>query len=78
MPTYRNFCIENGYICKNNQLKLTAEVLYRFISGNDDFVEHHKGIDDVMIEQQVSKRLVDGQVIIIRGNKQYTLLGQSL
>ena len=35
-------------------------------------------IDDVMIEQQVSKRLVDGQVIIIRGNKQYTLLGQSL
>lgn len=35
-------------------------------------------IDDVTIEQQVSKRLVDGQVIIIRGNKQYTLLGQSL
>jgi DNA polymerase III alpha subunit (gram-positive type) len=53
MPTYRNFCIENGYICKNNQLKLTAEVLYRFISKDNDFVESHTGLEDVEIEVQI-------------------------
>ena len=53
MPTYRNFCIENDYICKNNQLKFTAEVLYRFISKDLDFVESHTGLEDVEIEVQI-------------------------
>lgn len=53
MPTYRKFCIENNYICKNNQLKLTAEVLYRFISKDETFVESHTGLEDVEIEVQI-------------------------
>jgi hypothetical protein len=53
MPTYRKFCIENGYITKNHQLRFTAEILYRFISGNNDFVESHTGLEDVMIEKEI-------------------------
>ena len=53
MPTYRRYCEENGYICKNNQLKLTAEVLYRFISKDETFVESHTGLEDVEIEVQI-------------------------
>ena len=52
-PTYKAYCERNGFITKSGKPKLTAEVLYRFISGNDDFVEHHKGIDDVMIEKEI-------------------------
>ncbi len=52
-PTYRAYCERNGFTCKNGQPKLTAEILYRFISGEDDFVEHHKGIDDVLIEKEI-------------------------
>ena len=53
MPTYKGFCIENGYMTKNNQVRLTAEILYRFISGDNEFKEEHKGLDDVMIEKEI-------------------------
>lgn len=53
MPTYRNFCIENGYITKNNQLRMTAEILYRFISKDNDFIESHTGLEDVLIEKEI-------------------------
>lgn len=53
MPTYRKFCIENGYMTKNNQLRFTAEILYRFISKDNDFNESHTGLEDVMIEKEI-------------------------
>ena len=53
MPTYRKYCEENDYICKNGQLKMTAEVLYRFISGKEEFEEEHTGLADVMIEKEI-------------------------
>lgn len=53
MPTYRRWCVENGYLTKNNQPRLTAEIIYRFISGDEDFEEEHKGLDDCMIEKEI-------------------------
>lgn len=53
MPTYRAFCEENGYLTKNGQLRLTAEIIYRFITKDNDFVEHHTGLEDVMIEKEI-------------------------
>lgn len=52
-PTYKNYCEKRGFLTANGKPKLTAEVLYRFISGEDDFVENHKGIDDVEIEKEI-------------------------
>lgn len=53
MPTYRKFCEENGYTLKNGQPRKTAEIAYRFISGNHDFAEEHTGLADVMIEKEI-------------------------
>lgn len=53
MPTYRKFCKENGYLTKNGQVRLTAEILYRFISKEINFVESHTGLEDVLIEAQI-------------------------
>lgn len=53
MPTYRKFCEENGYITKNGQLRFTAEIIYRFISKDNDFIESHTGLEDVMIEKEI-------------------------
>lgn len=53
MPTYRKFCEENGYLTKNGQLRFTAEILFRFISKNNDFEESHTGLEDVMIEKEI-------------------------
>ena len=57
MPTYRRFCEENGFMTKHKtpQPQFTAEVLYRFISGNVDFIEEHTGLEDVLIETEILK-----------------------
>ena len=51
--SYRRFCEENGYICKNGQLRKTAEILYRYIAQDEDFEEEHKAMEDVDIECQI-------------------------
>lgn len=55
MKTYKKFCSNNGYMTKHKipQERLTAEILYRFISGNNDFEEAHTGLEDVEIETQI-------------------------
>lgn len=53
MPTYRKFCQENGYLTKDGQLRFTAEILYRFISKDNTFVEKHTGLEDVLIEKEI-------------------------
>ena len=51
--SYREFCVENGYLTQYGQNRYTAEVIYRFLTGNTNFEEVHKGIDDVMIEKDI-------------------------
>ena len=50
---YRVWCEQNGYITKNNQCRFSAEVLYRYITGNNNFIESHTGLEDVMIEKDI-------------------------
>ena len=50
---YDSFCYENGYVTKRGCKRFTAEILYRFLSGNNDFVESHTGLEDVMIEKEI-------------------------
>ena len=52
-PTYKKFCTENGYVLKNGACRLTAEILYRYISGDNTFEEKHTGIEDVLIEKEI-------------------------
>lgn len=53
MPTYKKFCIENNYLTKNGQLRFTAEILNRFISKDNEFIEAHTGLQDVLIEKNI-------------------------
>lgn len=53
MPTYKRFCENNGYLNKQGKPRATAEILYRFISRDNDFVESHTGLEDVMIEKVI-------------------------
>lgn len=52
-PTYVKWCKKNGYVCANGQVRKTAEILYRYISGEADFTEKHTGLEDVLIETQI-------------------------
>ena len=55
MPTYVRFCEENGFMTshKTPRPKTSAEVLYRFITNDVDFIESHTGLEDVMIEKEI-------------------------
>ena len=50
---YDNFCWENGYLTKRGCKRFTAEILYRFLTGQNDFIESHTGLEDVMIEKEI-------------------------
>ena len=50
---YKAYCKENGFVCKNGAPRYTAEVLYRYISGNQEFNEAHTALADVMIEKEI-------------------------
>lgn len=52
---YEKFCNDNDYMTKHKKprVRLTAEILYRYISGNDDFIESHTGLEDVKIESKI-------------------------
>lgn len=51
--SYKNWCRKNGYVTKGNRPQATAEVLYKYITGNYDFKESHTGLEDVMIEKEI-------------------------
>lgn len=53
--SYIRFCEENGYMTKhkNPKPRATAEILYRYITGNNDFEESHTALEDVLIEKDI-------------------------
>lgn len=52
-PTYQRWCNANGYCMKNGKPRATAEILYRYITQNTDFIEDHTGLEDVLIEKEI-------------------------
>lgn len=50
---YDNFCYNNNYVTKRGCKRYTAEILYRFFTGDNDFVESHTGLEDVSIEKVI-------------------------
>lgn len=47
---YQKWARHNGLVSPSGNLKTNAEVVYRYITGQNDFEEEHKGLDDVRIE----------------------------
>lgn len=54
---YIKFCEENGYMTKHRtpRPQMKAEVLYRYIINDTDFVEEHRAIYDARIESEILK-----------------------
>ena len=49
---YIKFCKENDFMV-NHRPRLTAEILYRYLTNNLEFEEAHTGLEDVMIEKEI-------------------------
>lgn len=47
---YTKFCKDNGFISDSGNVQTSAEVCYRYLTKNPDFIESHTGLEDVEIE----------------------------
>ena len=54
-PEYIEFCKANGYMTEQATPKprKSAEVLWRYLSGDNNFQESHTGLEDVKIEARI-------------------------
>ena len=52
---YYQFCEDNDYMTnhKTPRPRYTAEVLWRYFSGDNEFIEAHTGLADVEIESKI-------------------------
>lgn len=57
--TYIRFAEKNGFESEKGNLLTNAEVCYRYIKKEIDFVESHTGLEDVKIEIEIMKKCFD-------------------
>lgn len=50
---YIKWCVQNGYISDKDNPRTSAEVCFRYITGQTDFVEEHTGGRDAEIEAAI-------------------------
>ena len=60
-PQYVAWCKENGYMTnhKKPRPRLTAEILYRYITQDKEFKESHTGLKDVTIEREIFRKCME-------------------
>lgn len=51
------FCFENDYLTKRGCRRYTAEIIYRWLIGDNSFNESHTGLEDVKIERMIFEKL---------------------
>ena len=56
--SYGEFCYINDYLTQRGCRRYTAEIIYRWLSGDNAFIEDHTGLEDVRIERQIFEYLV--------------------
>ncbi len=49
----------NGFLTAKGNVKTSAEIVYRYLSGNNDFEEAHTGLDDCLIEVFILSKIFE-------------------
>lgn len=50
---YIKFCVQNKYITKANNIQTTAEIVYRYLFNNVNYIETHLGLQDAIDEYKI-------------------------
>lgn len=50
---YVGWCVEHGYFTASGNPQTGAEIVYRFIAGDNDFIEDHTAYSDACIEDAI-------------------------
>lgn len=59
-PEYQEFCRRNGYMTKHKKprVRATAEIVFRFLTGQTDYMEEHTALEDSKIESVILQRVL--------------------
>lgn len=55
---YNEFCVKNNYITEKGNIQANAEITYRFITNDNDFIEDHMGLSDSRIELDILNKSI--------------------
>ena len=67
---YVKFCRKNGFVTEKGNIQTKAEVVYRYLTGNVEFVEEHTCLAYVMIEKEIlvsaykTRKKIHGEVVV--------------
>lgn len=50
---YVKFCKQNGYITKAKNLRTTAEIVYKYLFNDVNYIEIHRGLEDAKDEYKI-------------------------
>ena len=56
---YKKFCEEHNLYTESGNYSTTAEAVYRYISGNTEFIEEHTALADSEIECEILAHCID-------------------
>ena len=51
------WALKNGFVSEASNIQTSAEVAYKYITKNLNFVESHTGLEDVEIETEIFKKI---------------------
>lgn len=49
-PSFQQFVLKNGFLSEKGNPRTSAEIGYRYMTGDVNFIEEHTGLEDVEIE----------------------------
>lgn len=55
---YQSWALEHGYVTPTGRAKATAEIMFRFVTDDDAFIEDHTALSDAMVEADILAHLV--------------------
>jgi len=56
---YKDFCERNEYFTDSLNYSTTAEVMYRYLTSNTDFIEDHTALSDSKIETEILLKAIE-------------------
>ena len=55
---YQSWALEHGYVTPTGRAKATAEIMFRFVTDDNTFIEDHTALSDAMVEADILAHLV--------------------
>lgn len=56
---YKQFCVDNEYVSEAGNYRTGAEIVYRYLFKDNEFIEDHTALSDAQIEAQILTKVLE-------------------